>query len=342
MERHPVPQNLMDVEFKLFGALTIRQFGYLAAGCLIGVMFYFSGLPEILRLICIAISVGGGLFLSLVKINGQSSTIWLSNFILSMLVPQERLWRKSPIVPEVLKEDPTLKLSTDKDLIKILSSHSKYGSLPKNPLADLEKEETPVDIEEKKELEKIEGHFDFLFESLPQIEESSNAVTRPGTYSRKDEIIEKLESPIINTPKSIAQAVSGFDTNKSVVYRTDSFTTVVKPIKTDVNRPITITKIPSTTELEKKSNLVNNVNYIKGLILDKEQKVLSGVKVNILDSKSRLIKTFISDGSGMVISTSPLDSGDYYIDCVAKGYDFGRFMLSLNGQKQYLIKIIAK
>ena len=88
--------------------------------------------------------------------------------------------------------------------------------------------------------------------------------------------------------------------------------------------------------------IYDNVNYIKGLILDKEQKVLSGVKVNILDSKSRLIKTFTSDGSGMVLSTSPLENGDYYIDCIAKGYDFGRFLLNLNGQKQYLIKIVAK
>ena len=222
MERHPVPQNLMDVEFKLFGALTIRQFGYLAAGCLIGVMFYFSGLPEILRIIFIGISVGGGLFLSLVKINGQSSTIWLSNFILSMIVPQERLWKKSPIVPEVLKEDPTLKLTTDKDLVKILSSHSKYGSLPKNPLAGLEKEETPVDIEEKKELEKIEGHFDFLFESLPQIEESSKTISRPGTYTRKDEIIEKLESPNIDKPKNKSKAdlYTCLDENKEFIWET--------------------------------------------------------------------------------------------------------------------------
>lgn len=342
MERHPVPQNLMDVEFKLFGALTIRQFGYLAAGCLIGVMFYFSGIPEILRIIFVGLSVGLGFFMSLVKINGQSSTIWLSNFILSMIVPQERLWKKSPIVPEVLKEDPTLKLTSDKNLVQILSNKSRIGSFPINPLAQLEKEETPLDKEEKMELDKIEEHFDFLFESLPQIQESNANTSRPGTFARKDEIIEKMESPIVSKPKTIAQAFPSDNSDKTVVYSNSSFATLVKPMKAEVNRPMTITNIPSSSALDKNSNLVDNVNYVKGLVLSKDQKPLANVKVGITDSKGQLIKTIISDNSGTFSTTTSLPNGEYIVDCDSKGIDFGRFTLSLNGQKQYLIKIVAK
>ena len=115
-----------------------------------------------------------------------------------MIVPQERLWKKSPIVPEVLKEDPTLKLTSDKNLVQILSNKSRIGSFPINPLAQLEKEETPLDQEEKKELDKIEEHFDFLFESLPQIEETNTNTSRPGTFARKDEIIE-LSDEFVNS-----------------------------------------------------------------------------------------------------------------------------------------------
>jgi len=342
MERHPVPQNLMDVEFKLFGALTIRQFGYLAAGCLIGVMVYFSGLPVILRLIFIVISVGTGLFMSLVKINGQPSTVWLQNFLLSMLVPQERLWRKTALVPEVLREDPTLKLRSDKDVMHLLSGTNKLSRLPVNPLEGLEKEENPIDREEKKELDKIEEHFDFLFESLPQIQESNAGVTKPGTFKRKDELMQTLESPIVAKPTNIAQAVSQSNTGKSVVYSTDSFATVVKPMTTQVNRPLTINKFQKQKGLEINSNLDNNVNYIKGIVLDKNKNPINGSKVRILNLNNQLVKEIVSDASGMFATTSPLPMGDYYIDTTCKGFDFGRYLLNAQGQKQYLIRIVSK
>jgi hypothetical protein len=342
MERHPVPQNLMDVEFKLFGALTIRQFGYLAAGCFIGVMVYFSGLPVIVRIIFIGISVGVGFFLSLVKINGQPSTVWMSNFVLSMIVPQERLWRKSPIIPDVLKEDPSLKLTSEKDLVKFLTGGNKLGGLPKYPISELQIEETPLDKEEKQELDKIEEHFDFLFESLPKIQDANSNVSKPGTFKRKDELIEKMESPLIEKPKNIAHAASDINLNNSVVYSTDNYATVIKPMKTEVNRPLTMTKLPNENELEIKSNLDNNVNYIKGIVLNKKQQEISGVKVNILDKSSKLLKTLVTDRSGMFTTTSPLANGDYYIDCTSNENSFGRFMIGLNGQKVYLIKIIAK
>jgi hypothetical protein len=305
-------------------------------------MVYFSGLPVIVRLIFIGLSVGIGFFLSLVKINGQPSTVWMSNFVLSMIVPQERLWRKSPMVPEVLKEDPTLKLTNDKDLVKILTGPNKLGGLPKYPLSELQIEETPLDKEEKQELDKIEEHFDFLFESLPKIQEASSAVSKPGTFQRKDELIQEMESPLVEKPKNIAHAAADINPNNSVVYSTENYATVVKPMKAEVNRPLTISKLPNAKELELNPNLVNNVNYIKGIVLNKEQEEISGVKVNILDNNSKLLKTLVTDRSGMFVTSTPLVNGEYYIDCASKEYNFGRFMIGLNGQKVYLIKIIAK
>ena len=61
-------------------------------------------MPDILKYIFIGVSMGAGIFLAIVKINGQPSSVWLQNFITSMFDPQERLWRKTPVVPDILKE----------------------------------------------------------------------------------------------------------------------------------------------------------------------------------------------------------------------------------------------
>ena len=62
-KQHPVPQNVMDVEFKLIGELTVRQFTYLVAfGLMAFATYKLSLLPPIFRypLILIQVLIGTG------------------------------------------------------------------------------------------------------------------------------------------------------------------------------------------------------------------------------------------------------------------------------------------
>ena len=342
MERHSVPQNLMDVEFKLFGALTIRQFAYLAAGCLIGVMVYYSSLPEILRLIFVGISVGGGLILSLAKINGQASTVWLANFILSMIVPQERLWRKTPIVPDVLKDDTSLKLKTDKDLVRILSLPSRLGSRIVND-SDKVKVESPVDIEEDKQLQKIDEHFDFLFDTLPKIASGGKKNTSNGLFSKTKTEINPEDNPLVKSQDNLAQTINPKEDSSTAVYTGSNYVATMKPIVTNVNRPIQ-TEAPKITQtsntidksineyvavsantnndnkiLEKNFKIDNN-NYIKGIIQNKSLQPIVGAKVDFIDKNNKLIKTVKTDSMGVFATESPIESGQYYVYVTSEGY----------------------
>src|SRR4030042_4760619 len=106
MKQHSVPENIMDVEFKLFGSLTAKQFGYIVAGGLIGLFFFylFKGFNSmLLAWIFVGLSVILGLSLALIRINEQPFEVWLGNFLGAMFSSQKRVWKKENMMPQALK-----------------------------------------------------------------------------------------------------------------------------------------------------------------------------------------------------------------------------------------------
>jgi len=105
MKQHSVPENIMDVEFKLFGSLSAKQFGYIIAGGFIALFFfYFFKALNVLLLgwIFAFLSVILGLSLALIRINEQPFEIWLGNFIAAMFTSQKRVWKKEKKAPDSL------------------------------------------------------------------------------------------------------------------------------------------------------------------------------------------------------------------------------------------------
>lgn len=98
MKQHSVPENIMDVHFKLFGSLTAKQFGYIlgGGGVALGLFFIFRSLnATFLGWIFAGLSVILGLSLALIRINDQPFEIWLGNFLAAMFSSQKRVWKKS-------------------------------------------------------------------------------------------------------------------------------------------------------------------------------------------------------------------------------------------------------
>lgn len=94
----------MDVEFKLFGSLTVRQAGFIAAGGFAALIFYFMPIMGFIKWMLIILSVVFGLSLALIRINDQPFEIWVINFIYALFASQRRIWKKSSKVPEILSD----------------------------------------------------------------------------------------------------------------------------------------------------------------------------------------------------------------------------------------------
>lgn len=95
-----VPQ-FTEIEDKIFGPLSFRQFLYLAGGAALGYIFYnFTFLPLFIRAIPVLAAVGLGFALAFYKINDRPMIYALESAFWYYLHGRLYLWRKDEVKPK--------------------------------------------------------------------------------------------------------------------------------------------------------------------------------------------------------------------------------------------------
>lgn len=97
MENHPIPQDVTGFQFKLIGDMTIKQFAYLATGCVIAGIFIFGITSPnfiLVRLPIIFFSGGLGMALAFLPIEGRPLDVMLINFIKAVFMPNQFVFQK--------------------------------------------------------------------------------------------------------------------------------------------------------------------------------------------------------------------------------------------------------
>ncbi len=105
MQQHPIPQNVMSVEFQLVGNLTLRQFGYLAIGGVLVFLLFLIPFADWLKWPLILLI--GSFFASLayLPINDITLDRWVVAFFRAINSPTKRVWRKEIKELSVLAQD---------------------------------------------------------------------------------------------------------------------------------------------------------------------------------------------------------------------------------------------
>ena len=120
MRQHPIPQNILDVEFKLFTKFTLKEFAYLAIGLGIsGVLVYLMvghTIPAIVGIPGLILSAGAGIFLGLVPINDQDADVFIKNYVSAITTPTQRVWLSKEMQEE--RSKPSVKPGADGKLVQ--------------------------------------------------------------------------------------------------------------------------------------------------------------------------------------------------------------------------------
>ncbi len=106
MEQHPVPQHIASYEFHLVGDMTLKQFGYLASGVVVGLIFYASGLPFYVKWPVIVFFGVLGVALAFFPIQERPLSQWIVAFTKAIFNPTQFIWQKRAIPPEIFKPTP--------------------------------------------------------------------------------------------------------------------------------------------------------------------------------------------------------------------------------------------
>lgn len=112
MEQHPVPQNVTTFQFRLIGDMTLKQFGYLAGGAMLGYIFYRLPFPTFIGLpggVCLFLLGFGFAF---VPVEERPMDVWFLSFIKSIYSPTLYVWQREKPIPEPAETNAATKVTS--------------------------------------------------------------------------------------------------------------------------------------------------------------------------------------------------------------------------------------
>lgn len=161
--QHAVPQNIMDVEFKIIGDMTMRQFTYLLifSGLAYASFVLFDNVFKWFLVIGFALA---GVAFAFIPFQERGLDEWVVNFLRAMYMENQKVWRKEP---EELKAFTIDNLDVVKhELITLTptSSRRKLEEYLENQ--ELEGPVDPLDIHEYEFIDKVRE----VYASAPALE----------------------------------------------------------------------------------------------------------------------------------------------------------------------------
>lgn len=97
-KQHAVPQNIMDVDFKIIGDLTLREFIYLLV--FFGLAYWaFMTINFVIKWPIILFFVLTGVIFARGRFGERGVDEWVVNFFRAIYNPTQKIWKKSPIIP---------------------------------------------------------------------------------------------------------------------------------------------------------------------------------------------------------------------------------------------------
>ena len=101
MREHPIPQDITNYRFHIVGSMTLKQFGELALGCIIGFAIYSTNLVAFVKFPLIFIFVALGVIAAFVPIAERPLDHWIITFFRGLYSPTLYFWRREESPPDV-------------------------------------------------------------------------------------------------------------------------------------------------------------------------------------------------------------------------------------------------
>lgn len=137
MQEHPIPQDITGYRFHIIGSMTLKQFGEILLGVIIGVILFNTNLIAIVKWPLILLSVGMGAAAAFVPIEERPLDHWIITFFKTMYKPTKFYWRRVPKIPEAFTYEPLEANKQDENVLDLTPAKRQrikeyVGALPKS------------------------------------------------------------------------------------------------------------------------------------------------------------------------------------------------------------------
>ena len=296
MEQHAVPQNISSYQFHLVGDMTLKQFLELAGGVVVGLLFYATGLPGIIKWPLILISAAIGAALAFVPFEERPLEQWIIAFFRSVYSPTLFYWKKPATAPVYFQAEQGAVVASNTPLIP------KTGFL-----ANLENSENVF-------LSKVSQLFGTTTQTAPkpqavEVIEPTPAISQApiGTATLS------TQRPQVNVPTTPIVQVASSDTPPKVIFETPDIKPVVPEVNA-TNNQFAGGGIPPTTP--------TTPNVVVGEVIDLEGKIIESAILEIRDVLNRPVRALRTNKAGHFMIVTPLQNGKYQLITEREGFIF--------------------
>ena len=354
MEQHPVPRNISSFQFHLIGDMTVRQFGYLVSGFIIGFVLYKTlPLPPLLSYPIIGAVVLSGFAFAFLPIQERPLDKWIVAFIKSILSPTQYLWQKAEDMPDILayayntqkKVLPQNHLEAHIDAKKKLENY--LQSLPVQPHQE-------INTREKRYVDQTMHLFDSSAVTLPTAYQPATPQPVMVIPPKLTPSFQPLSKPkiAVSAVKPVAPPVSGppapaaaitpavshtvntseEDKMKNLRLEKEKLEEELKKLKDELAKTSAAAIIKPKEEKEAAKPTIKTVtpksavneigipklpqapNIIMGIIKDSSKKLLPNIILTIKDTKGNPHRALKTNRLGQFSTATPLQNGTYYVE----------------------------
>ncbi|MDD5415446.1 MAG: PrgI family protein [Candidatus Daviesbacteria bacterium] len=336
-EVHPIPQNVTSFQFKLVGDMTLKQFGYLAAGAGFAYLVFvlFSHDYPIIAWPIVFSSTILGIAFAFVPIGSRALDHWLAAFLKAVYSPTKRAWAKNG---KTYKEDPLF----DSRLVMYLAGTQNAPPAKPSaatitqiarpaPLPTQEKLQKTVDLAQ--EAQQLQMKIIQSERTLSQIKEQATQPTPiPVDYSQQaSKILTDLKN-LVNQASEVKQQI------KSIQEPT------VQP-QVPISEPVFREKVKVIVPVKPKQAqiaLTTFPNVINGIVKDRNNNYLEGVVAVIYDKEGLPVRALKTNKLGQFTGSTPLPNKTYTLELEKDNYTFDVLQIELTGEVLPPLVITAK
>jgi len=171
MENHPIPQDITGFQFKLIGDMTIKQFAYLAAGIVLGWIF-FALLPyTLLKILVGGTFAASGFAAAFLPVAGRPLDTMIINYIKALFAPTQYVYQKEGVkiwFPETHRATSHISYSPQPPSYNANEKLKQYlSSIPQKPKNKYDERELSFFQSLSNAYSKMDGKHSFLKPTAP-------------------------------------------------------------------------------------------------------------------------------------------------------------------------------
>ncbi len=338
MDNHPIPQDVTNFQFRLIGDMTLKQFGYVVSGVILGWVTLASPLFILLKLLVASVFVLAGVVLAFVPIEGRPSDLMVLHFIKALLSPTQFLYQKTPPPaqpstlpmksttppPPLQKEAKEPKEAAQKVMLESFTPTATAAvqtSLQNQKTEEEAKHVLPpsnlpvAPNGAVKQAAVLQQEVAQLTQALTtaQKEESLQSKGTSGELVAHEKVtdLEKELQEITQQKQELERQLVALQktlTEKKQAVFTPS---TAQPV---INETQNVKKIPKQMSTGIGAPLVPDVpNLITGIIKDPRGNVLANMLIEVKDKDGNPVRAFKTNQLGQFASATPLLNGTYTV-----------------------------